>query len=84
MNSKKVQVPFKGKIIEGEEIRFKEVEERWNEYELEDGTNMKIKLVLSRVVRTNEYNADNDPIYVVNTQNILNVIVPEKLKKKVS
>jgi hypothetical protein len=84
MNSKKVRVPLGDRTVEGEEIAFKEIEERWNEYDLEDGTKLKIKLVLAKVIRTNEYNKEGDPIYVVNTQNLLHVTVPEKFKKKVS
>jgi len=82
MSSKKVSVPYKGRIVEGEEISFKEIEERWNEYELSDGTKLKSKSVLASVFRLNEYNESNEPIYVVNSTIILNVNVPEGLKKK--
>lgn len=85
MNSKKIQVPLStGKYAEGEEVQFKEVEERWNEYELSDGTKLRIKLVLIKAIRTSEYNTQNEPIYSVATNTILNVTVPENLKKKVS
>lgn len=82
MSSKKVKVPFKDKIVEGEEISFREIAERWNEYELDDGTKLKSKSVLAKVVRLDEYNELNEPIYLVTSTTILNVEVPQELKKK--
>jgi hypothetical protein len=82
MDSKKVKVPYQDKMVDGEEISFKEIQEQWNEYDLSDGTKLKIKLLLVKVVRIDEYNAQGEPVYVVATQNALNASAPEELKKK--
>jgi hypothetical protein len=82
MNSKKLMVPFQGKMVEGEEISFKEIAERWNEYELDDGAKLRMKSILAKVVRTDQYNELNEPIYLITTTYIMNVTVPEELKKK--
>lgn len=82
MSDKKTKVPFQGRLIDGEEVAFREVEERWNEYDLSDGTRIRIKLVLTKVIRLDEYNPDNDPVYVIGSQNVLITDVPDHLKKK--
>ena len=85
MSNKKVKVPLKGKMVDGEEIEFEVLREKWNEYHLKDGTKMRMKTVVTKVVRTEEYNQDTDePIYVVNSQNILTLTSPDNLKRKVS
>jgi hypothetical protein len=84
MSGKKVKVPFQGRLIDGEEVPFTEVEERWNEYDLGDGTRIRIKLVLTKVIRLDEFNPDNEPVYVIASQNVLITDVPEPLKRRTS
>lgn len=84
MTNKNVKVPFKGKMVDGEEMEFEVLGEKWNEYRVEDGTKLRMKTVVTRIVKTKEYNQDDDPIYVVNSQNILTVKAPDNLKRKVS
>lgn len=42
-------------------------EEKWNEYHLTDGTVLKTRLELSTVARIDKYQADGDPVYLVNS-----------------
>lgn len=84
MSNKKVSVPIAGKMVEGNEIDYKELKENWNEYKLEDGTVIRMKSVVTRIVKTKEYNKENEPIYYVNSRNILSARVPDKLKKRIS
>lgn len=80
---KKVKVPVGGKMVRGVEVGFKKtIKEDWNEYELEDGTILKMKNVVIRVVRTEKYDQNDDPIYFYNTSTIGSAIVPNKWKKK--
>jgi len=66
-----------------EEVDFDTVREEWNEYKLKDGTTLKVKLVLIKVVRTDNHDQFGDPVYMVNSQNIVKITnVPEKLKRK--
>ena len=66
-----------------EEVDFDTVCEDWNEYKLKDGTTLKVKLVLVKAVRTDNYDQFGDPVYMVNSQNIVKITnVPEKLKRK--
>ena len=77
-----MKVIFRNQEVEAEEVDFETVKEDWNEYRLKDGTTLKIKLVLGRALRTEAYDEGTGaPHYVVQTTNIVRVMVPEKLKK---
>ena len=78
------KVMYKGKIVEGININFKVLDEAWNEYKLEDGTIIKFKAVITKIVRTSEYSENLEPVYVISSQNVATAMVPEKLKKRVS
>lgn len=70
-------------IAEGKEIDFEEQEERWNTYKLCDGTTLKVKFVLNGVKRLNKYREDGEPIYLINSQNVVRTVnTPEELKLK--
>lgn len=70
-------------LMEGEDIDFEEIEERWNTYKLKDGTILKVKLVLVGVKRLKKYNPDGTPIYIINSQNIVRTLnIPKELKMK--
>src|SRR5438094_10653066 len=56
--------------------------ERWNVYELSDGTVLRAKLEVTGILRTDKYGPDGDPLYIVNNQPITRVKVPETLVKK--
>ncbi len=65
------------------ELDFTEESEYWNEYRLEDGTTLKVKLVLRGVKRLDKYEPDGTPIYVINSINVVRAInVPDQIKAK--
>lgn len=65
------------------EIDFSEEKEFWNEYKLEDGTTLKVKLVLRGVKRLSRYEPDGTPVYVINSMNVVRAInVPSEIKAK--
>lgn len=79
----KVQLVYQGKKVTGETIDFEVDKESWNVYSLDDGTKLKTRLVVAQVVRLEgEYNDQGDPIYLINSQNIVSADVPEHMKKK--
>ena len=66
-----------------QEIDFSEEKEFWNTYQLEDGTTLKVKLVLRGVKRLNKYEPDGAPIYAINSMNVVRAVnVPPELKAK--
>ncbi len=63
-----------GREVEAKEVEFQPISEGWNEYRLEDGSKLRIKLVVTRVFRLGE----KDPLtgedqYVVRFQNVVSV-----------
>lgn len=78
-----VKVPIelkKNKAQDGEptddertEVDFEVVKEFWNEFKIEGDLSIRIKLVVSRVIRTAKYNSFGEPIYVVSSGNVANI-----------
>jgi hypothetical protein len=70
-------------LAESTDIDFKELEEHWNEYQLSDGTKLKVKLILRGVKRLNQYEPDGTPIYVINSLNVVRAVeIPPEVKAK--
>src|SRR5207237_10782532 len=56
--------------------------EKWNVYELSDGSVLRAKLEITGILRTDKYGPDGEPLYVVNAQMIPRIKVPENLIKR--
>ncbi len=57
--------------------------EHFNEYVVEDGTIIKVKLVVTEIVRVDDaYDAEGNPVYIVASANVTSVSAPESLKRK--
>lgn len=69
-----------GRKVQATEIGIRKSTESWNEYELEDGNIIKIKLVVVRVLKTIDKDPiTGEPIYITNTQNLM-AMSPKKEK----
>jgi hypothetical protein len=76
-------IDYQGRKVEGELIDFQSKNESWNQYELADGSSMKMKVVLLEIMRLlNEHNPAGEPVYVFTAQQITAVDSPDHLKKK--
>ena len=64
------------------EMAFEPIQEEWNEYKLKDGTTMKMKLVLVKVARTSLRDERGQPLYLVNTQPLVDISIPRELREK--
>lgn len=77
--SKKIR--FKGRLVPGASVEAVESTERWSEYLLEDGTVLKMKLVITNIYRLDdERDSMGNPVYVVGSSNVLAVDAPEGLR----
>lgn len=77
------KVPFKGREVDATEVDFQTRKEEWNEYQLMDGTSIKMKLVVSEIFRVpDEWDNEGNPLYVVKSQNILVTRSPNNLKRQ--
>ena len=64
------------------EIGFRDHAENWNTYLLDDGTVMRMKLVVNKVYKAENLSHPNgDPVYWAESQNMLVVSVPEQEDK---
>ena len=83
MPQDKVTINFGGRQVEASPIEASQANERWNEYLLEDGTLLKMKLVLKKVLKVdNEYDSEGNPVYVMQSTNITSVTAPKHLRKE--
>lgn len=65
-------INYQNRQIEVEELDVLNSNERWNEYQLSDGTELATKTVLVRVFKAkNEKTPDGDALYIINSQNIV-------------
>ena len=81
-NIEKFRLP-NGNEVDAEEIVISQASEHWNEYLMEDGTAIRMKLVAVKAIRlVDQYDQSGNPIYFVKSTNIVSVKSPESLKKK--
>ncbi len=80
---RKVKIPFNGQNVDAETVDVTQSSERWNEYLLDDGTILKVKLVLTNVYRVEgQYDADGNPVYILQSTNVVSTNAPTDLQKK--
>ena len=70
-----------GEMVKGEDVSYNPINEPWYEYILEDGTTLLMKVVVKRVIRTEKYNSDKDPVYIVQSMMVMDTRVPSNLKQ---
>ncbi len=78
----KRKVTFQNQEVWGEEIEFETEKENWNTYILEDGTKLKMNSLFAKVLRLEVFKEDGEPIYLVNSSQIVTSDVPDNLKRK--
>ena len=82
--AEKIKINYGGEEVEAEPIEINQANEHWNQYLLDDGTALKMKLVATKVLRIqNKYDNEGIPIYLVQSTNILAVNAPSNLKRKI-
>lgn len=79
--TKKITLPD-GSSVEAEVIPFRGDVEHWNEYLLDDGSVVRMKAVVTEIVRVpGQYDNEGNPAYIVFSTNVTHVSSPEELKK---
>lgn len=80
--ARKSRINIGDRVIEAEDMEFQTTREDWNEYAVEDGYSVRIKLVVSSILKTGEKDAQGNPVYVVQSTNIVKVLPPERYDKR--
>lgn len=65
--------------ISGKDLDFKVLKEDWNVYGSSDGSIIKVRFVLLKVIKTTEYGPDGEPVYGFASQNIIACKSPKNL-----
>ena len=67
MAERKVKIPIPGKgMVDGSEVQLLESVERWTELKLEDGTVLRVKPIVTSVVRIDgQYDLQGNPMYAI-------------------
>jgi len=77
------KVNFEGGEVDATEIDFQTRREDWNEYQLMDGSIIKLKAVVTQILRIEgRYDREDNPVYRVKSTNVLWVKSTDELKKK--
>ena len=77
------KINFQGREIDSTEIEFQTRKEDWNEYQLMDGSVIKMKVVVSTIFRVDGiYDNEGNPVYQIKSGNVAAVTSPDTLKKK--
>jgi hypothetical protein len=74
----RVRVKYKNEFVEGEELAFEPLKESWNEYRCEDGSYVRMKLVVSKIVKLDVVNEQGEPVYQVASANVLAATPPAR------
>jgi hypothetical protein len=82
---KDVEIPYQGKLEKAEELQATEVKEGWSEYTVEDGSTIRVRSVIGRLVKLRDiYSDSGEPIYLIRSSTVMSGDVPPHLMKKKS
>ena len=77
MADRRVKVKFGTELVDGEELSFEAIQEGWNEYACVDGSNVRIKVVVSKITKlVDRKNAMGEPIYIISSSNVVAATPP--------
>lgn len=81
--AEKVKINFGSEVVEATPVNVNQANEYFNQYFLEDATVLRMKLVATKIFRIDDrYDQEGNPLYFVQSTNVLSVDSPEHLKKK--
>ena len=83
MPEKKIKIPLFGHDVEATDVPISKSTENYNEYELEDGSTIRLKVVATSILRIDgQYTPEGDPIYLVKNGQVVTVVDAPKVKRK--
>jgi hypothetical protein len=81
--SDKIKINLGSEIVEATPVSVNQASEYFNQYFLEDGTVLRMKLVATKIFRVDDrFDAEGNPVYFVQSTNVLSADAPSHLKKK--
>lgn len=74
--AKTVEIEIEGKPVQGVVVNVKESVERWTSIQLEDGTKIRLRPVVTETARIDQFDKDGQPVYVLKSATIMTVDAP--------
>ena len=85
MAEKLTKAQFGEHQLDAVKVAVKEATERWSETVLNDGSVLRVKIIIHRAFRAvDSYDNDGNPMYSVKLTHVLDVESPDHLKKGAS
>jgi hypothetical protein len=79
---RKVRLPD-GSEVEGTVLSVRGSDEHWNEYLVDDGTVIRVKMVATEVIRFDgQFDAQGNPVYMLQSTNVMAVSAPDNLRRR--
>jgi hypothetical protein len=79
----KIKINFGNEVVEATPVDVNSASEYFNQYFLEDGTVLRMKLVATKAFRIDgRFDPEGNPVYFVQSTNVLSVDAPTGLKRK--
>jgi len=67
-----MKVSYQGRQVEGKPVDFLTRKEDFSEYQLADGKVIRIKMVVTKIIRLEDETApDGNPVYLIQSQNVV-------------
>jgi hypothetical protein len=71
-----------GGLVDALEVGYRPQGEYWNEYLADDGSVIRLKLVVTEILRLeNQFDPQGNPVYLVNSSNLMAVSAPDNLRR---
>jgi len=80
---RKIKFPSANGPVDATEVGYRDAGENWNEYLLDDGTVIRVKVVVTQVVRMDgQYDAFGKPVYAVLSTTVTQVSSTKDMMRK--
>lgn len=66
--------------ISYDDLRYDTIHEEWDEYMLDDGTRIRVKATVMKISRTDKFDRNGDPLYLVDTTAMVEIKLPKVYK----
>jgi hypothetical protein len=77
------KIPTPAGPADAEVVGFRSQSEEFNQYLLDDGTVLKLKIVVTEILRVDgQWDAQGNPAYLVQSQQVVSVDAPDHLRKE--
>ena len=82
MDERRRTVRFRNQDVEALEMPFQNIAEHWNEYLLNDGSVLRVKSVVTEILKIPEaYDSEGSPIYMVKSAQVVSVSPSDRARK---